>query len=104
MFLLPTEAKESLDILCTSNALPDNLVPKLRSNLENLADEASVLAKRLLKCLAIDLVIDPEEFLLNHSGMLTGQGNNGSCIRLLHYPPATTADEKIYDSFQGYLY
>ena len=66
------EAKESLDILCTSNELPDNHVPRLRTDLENLADEAGTLAKRLLHCLALDLQIDSEEFLRDHSGMLTG--------------------------------
>ena len=82
------EAKESLDVLCTSKALPDNHVPELRSDLENLSTEAGSLAQRLLRCLALDLQIDSEQFLNDHSGMLQGNDNNGSCLRLLHYPPA----------------
>jgi len=81
------EAKESFDVLCTSNDLPENHVPRLRSDLDDLAQEAGSLAKRLLRCLALDLQIDSEQFLGEHSGMLTGDGNNGSSLRLLHYPP-----------------
>ena len=81
------EAKESFDVLCTSNDLPENHVPRLRSDLDELAQEAGSLAKRLLRCLALDLQIDSEQFLGEHSGMLTGDGNNGSSLRLLHYPP-----------------
>lgn len=66
--------------------LPDDQVPKLRPCLESLTSQVRFLAQRLLKCLAFDLQIDPETFLRQHSGMLTGQGN-GSAVRLLHYPP-----------------
>ena len=81
------EAKESFDVLCTSNDLPENHVPRLQSDLDDLAQEAGSLVKRLLRCLALDLQIDSEQFLGEHSGMLTGDGNNGSSLRLLHYPP-----------------
>ena len=66
------EAKESLDIQTCDGRLPDSLTPKLRPALENLSDEAKLLAQRLLRCLALDLKIDPQSFLSAHAGMLTG--------------------------------
>ena len=44
-------------------------------------------ASRLLHCLAIDLQINPEDFLEQHSGILGNELNNESALRLLHYPP-----------------
>ena len=66
------EAKESLDIQTCDGRLPDSLTPKLRPALENLSDEAKLLAQRLLRCLALGLKIDPQSFLSAHAGMLTG--------------------------------
>ena len=62
------------------------------------------LATRLLKCLALGLQIDPNEFLQQHSGILNCDDDvhNASAIRLLHYPPVNkkfvqqnSADSKI---------
>ena len=66
------EAKESLDIQTCSGSLPDSTTPKLRPAVHNLSDEAKLLAQRLLRCLALDLKIDPQSFLRAHAGMLTG--------------------------------
>ena len=61
-------------------------------------------ATRLLKCLALGLQIDPNEFLQQHSGILNCDDDvhNASAIRLLHYPPVNkkfvqqnSADSKI---------
>jgi isopenicillin N synthase-like dioxygenase len=70
-----------------SGSFPDQNLPNLRPSINSLTSKASKLAKRLLKSLATDLHTDPDEFLRQHSGMLTGSGNNASSLRLLHYPP-----------------
>ena len=51
-----------------------------------------VPASRLLHCLAIDLQINPEDFLEKHSGILGNELNNESALRLLHYPPINNVD------------
>ena len=51
-----------------------------------------VPASRLLHCLAIDLQINPEDFLEKHSGILGNELNNESALRLLHYPPIDKVD------------
>lgn len=88
------EAKESLDVanVGRTGRLPDTEVPDLRPALESLACRSSHLARRLLRCLATDLGTDPEEFLANHSDILTGV-NNASAIRLLHYPPLNSVGD-----------
>jgi len=88
------EAKESLDIQTCSGSLPDSTTPKLRPAVHNLSDEAKLLAQRLLRCLALDLKIDPQSFLRAHAGMLTGEGN-ASAIRLLHYPPLDKSSAEL---------
>lgn len=90
------EAKESLDIQTCSGSLPDSTTPKLRPAVQHLSDEAKLLAQRLLRCLALDLKIDPQSFLKDHAGMLTGEGN-ASAIRLLHYPPLDKSSEYLED-------
>ena len=70
------EAKESLDIQTCSGSLPDSTTPKLRPAVQHLSDEAKLLAQRLLRCLALDLKIDPQSFLKAHAGMLTGTLNS----------------------------
>jgi len=85
------EEKETLDVqgVAPSCVLPDQELPNLRNALSDLTSQIKDLATRLLKCLALGLQIDPNEFLQQHSGILNCDDDvhNASAIRLLHYPP-----------------
>lgn len=81
------EAKESLDVQTMAGPLPDLEAPSLRPSINSFVKEGVKLSQRLLRCLAIDLDIDEDAFLAQHSGMFAGRDNNASSMRLLHYPP-----------------
>ena len=84
------ECKESFDIVSwgQNSKFPDDEegTSQFRLKVKCLAHQSVILARRLIRSLATDLGVDPLQFLKDHSGMLTGRGNNATAIRLLHYP------------------
>ena len=71
---------------------PDHVLPELRSNLTNLANQTKNLSKVLLRCISLALGQNQSFFQSNHSRVLGS--NNASKIRSLFYPRIDSQDLK----------